>query len=186
VQEEAEATAYDLDPARLAVAGDSAGGNVAAALAVRARGSGAPLRLQVLFYPVTTTDLAVGVDSAYDGLVLSREELAWHQDQYLPDPADRARPDASPLDRADLEGLPEAVVVVAECDPIAPQGSLYAEALRAVGVPATVHVHRGAIHGFAQDPDAFRDGGRALAQAADALRDALLEPAASDQTKAHS
>ena len=182
---QAEAAAYDLDASRLAVAGDSAGGNVAAALTVRAHASAAPLRLQVLFYPVTTTDLTTGVDPSYDGVVLSGEELAWHQDQYLPHPDDRARPDASPLDGADLEGLPAAVVVVAECDPIAPQGLLYAEALRAAGVPVTVHLHRGAIHGFAQDPDAFRDGGRALEQAAEALRGALLAPAASEQTCEH-
>ncbi len=159
------------------MAGDSAGGHVAIAVALRARGSGVPLRLQVLFYPVTTTDLTRGVDPSYDGVVLSREELAWHQDQYLPDPGTASRPDCSPLDRADLEGLPEAVVVVAECDPIAPQGLRYAEALREAGVTATVHLHRGAIHGFAQFPDTFADGDRALGQAADALRRALA-PAA--------
>ena len=178
---QAEGTAHDLDAGRLAVAGDSAGGNIAVALAVRSRASGVRLRLQLLFYPVTTTDLAAGVDPSYDGLVLSREELAWHQDQYLPDPADRSRSDSSPLDRADLDGLPEAVVLVAECDPIAPQGLLYAEALRGAGVPVTVHLHRGAIHGFAQFPDAFRSGREALVQAADALRGALHGPARSGE-----
>lgn len=164
---------YQLDSGRLAVAGDSAGGNIAAALTMRTRAAGVPLRLQVLFYPVTTTDLDAGFDAAYDGLVLSREELGWHQDQYLPDPADRRHVESSPLDCADHAGLPEAVVVVAECDPIATQGLSYAEALRAAGVPVAVHLHRGAIHGFAQSPGAFASGRTALLRAGEAMRSAL-------------
>ncbi|WP_165354426.1 alpha/beta hydrolase [Nocardioides glacieisoli] len=166
---------HDLDIDRLAVAGDSAGGNVAAALTIRARAMGVPLRLQLLFYPVTTTDLSVGIDPQYEGLVLSREELASHQDHYLPNDTDRHRAESSPLDCADLRGLAEAVVVVAECDPIAPQGLRYAEALQAAHVPVTVHLHPGSIHGFAQFPGAFETGRTALGQAADALQRALLD-----------
>lgn len=177
---QAQADEHDLDTGRLAVAGDSAGGNIAAALTMRSRASGVPLALQLLFYPVATTDLDAGVDPRYDGLVLSREELAWHQDQYLPDPADRGRAECSPLDCADLARLPEAVVVVAEWDPIAPQGLRYAEALRSADVPVTVHVHRGAIHGFAQFPDQCEGGYTALEQAADALRGVFRMRAASE------
>lgn len=166
---------HDLDVDRLAVAGDSAGGNVAAALTIRARMMGVPLRLQLLFYPVTTTDLSVGIDPQYEGLVLSRDELVSHQDHYLPNATDRHRAESSPLDCADLRGLPEAVVVVAECDPIAPQGLRYAEALRVADVPVTVHLHPGSTHGFAQFPGAFETGRTALRQAADALQRAFLD-----------
>lgn len=171
---QAEGAEHELDKDRLAVAGDSAGGNIAAALTLRSRAAGVPLALQVLFYPVTTTDLSSGVDPTYEGFVLSREELAWHQDQYLPDLADRARAESSPLECADLGRLPEAVVIVAECDPIACQGVRYAAALRAAGVRATVHVHQGAIHGFAQLPDTFESARAALRQAADALGSVFL------------
>lgn len=174
---------HGLDASRLAVAGDSAGGNIAAALTLRARAHGIPIQLQLLFYPVTTTDLAAGIDPEYDGLVLSGEELAWHQDQYLPDPIARRRAESSPLDCADLKGLPEAVIVVAECDPIAPQGLHYAEALRAADVPVSVLLHHGTIHGFAQFPDAFRSGRTALKQAADALQNALDKRAASERSQ---
>lgn len=177
---QAHAKEHDLDDGQLAVAGDSAGGNIAAALTLRGRAAGIPLRLQVLFYPVTTTDLAIGVDAEFDGLVLSHQELAWHQDHYLSCPADRRLAESSPLDRADLKGLPEAVIVVAECDPIAPQGLRYAEALRAADVPVTVQLHHGTIHGFAQYPGTFQKGHTALVQAADAARRALIPRTATE------
>jgi acetyl esterase len=169
----ANATRLHLDADRLAVAGDSAGGNIAIALALRLRGTAQPVELQLLFYPVTTTDLNVGIDPRYEHLVLSGEELQWHQDQYLPDAVDRQLSETSPLDCADLADLPRAVIVVAECDPIAPQGLKYAEALRAAQVEATVHVYPGTLHGFVQSPEVFRDASEALGQAADALRGAL-------------
>lgn len=174
----ASGTTYDLDVRRLAVAGDSAGGNIATALALRTAGGDIRPALQVLFYPVTTTDLEVGVDPRYDGLVLCREELAWHQSHYLPRPEQRRRAEASPLDRADLTGMPPAVVLVAECDPIAPQSIRYVEALRSAGVPAELRTYRGMTHGFAQYPDRFRAARTALADAGTALAAALGQPAA--------
>jgi acetyl esterase len=170
----ANATTFNLDQGRLAVAGDSAGGNLAVAAALRSRQSGVPLQLQLLFYPVTTTDLDLGIDPEYDGLVLSRQELAWHQDQYLPDRSTRRHAESSPLDCADLAALPPAVIILAECDPIAPQSLRFAEALRAAGVPTTVHIHEGSIHGFAQFPDTLTSARTALAQASNATREALL------------
>jgi acetyl esterase/lipase len=165
--------AHGVDAGRLAVAGDSAGGNLAVALALRCRAAGVPLQLQLLLYPVTTTDLDVGVDPALDGVVLSREELASHQDHYLPRHADRRLPETSPLDRADLAGLPPALVIVPERDPIAPQGVAYAAALRASGVEAQVRTYPGETHGFAQLPEQSARAAEALGHAADALRSAL-------------
>lgn len=167
----ANAETHDLDHGRLAIAGDSAGGNLAVAAALRSREVGVPLQLQLLFYPVTTTDLDLGIDPQYDGLVLSRDELGWHQDQYLPDRANRRHAESSPLDCAELSAMPPAVIVLGQCDPIAPQGLRYAEALRAAGVPVTVHLHEGSIHGFAQFPETLISARSALAQASDALRD---------------
>lgn len=171
----ARGEAHGLRPTGVAVAGDSAGGNIAAALAIRSR-TGLRPRLQVLFYPVTTTDLDTGVEAGHDGLVLSREELAWHQDLYLPRPRDRRHPEASPLDSPDLAGLPPAVVLAAECDPIAPQSRRYAQALRTAGVPVDLHVYPGMIHGFAQYPDRFEAARDAIARAGRAVRRALAEP----------
>lgn len=180
--------AYGLDPERVAVVGDSAGGNLALALGLRAAGRRPGLRLQVLFYPVTTTDLGLGVDPEYDGLVLARDELAWHQDLYLPAPADRRSPEASPLDRADLTGLPPALVIAAECDPIHPQSGVLADALTEAGVPARLRVFEGAIHGFAQWPDRFAAAREALTEAGAALARALAGPgrgAADEQHHPH-
>ncbi len=169
------AEAYELDVSRAAVSGDSAGGNLAIALALRASEllHGPALRLLILFYPVTTTDLCLGVDPDYDGVVLSRDELAWHQAHYLPNLEDRSRADASPLDCADLSGLPEVVLILAECDPIARQGLAFARALREARVPTTTHVHAGAIHGFVQFPQVFESARMGVEQAAHALRGAL-------------
>jgi acetyl esterase len=138
----------DVDTTRLAVAGDSAGGNLAGAVAIHARDSGAPqLRHQLLVYPVTTTDLARGMDTTYDGVMLERDELQWHQDNYLSSPDQATDPRVNILD-ADLAGLPDTTIILAECDPIRPQGELYGAALEASGVPTRSHLTLGMVHGF--------------------------------------
>ncbi|MCC9185164.1 alpha/beta hydrolase [Mycolicibacterium mageritense] len=114
----ARSEALGIDGTRLAVAGDSAGGNLAAAVALHARDTGEPaLRHQLLVYPVTTTDLDRGMDPAYDGVMLERDELQWHQDNYLPGPDAATDPRVNVLD-ADLTGLPDTTIILAECDPI--------------------------------------------------------------------
>lgn len=164
---------HDLDPTRVAVCGDSAGGNIAVALALQTAGSTVQPLLQVLFYPVTTTNLTVGFDASYDGLVLCLDELLWHQAHYLPREADRRTPLASPMDCADLHEMPAALVIAAACDPIAPQSHRYAAALQAAGVPAEVQEFAGMIHGFAQFPIQFKAAREALSMAAGTLRSAL-------------
>lgn len=137
-----------VDASRIAVAGDSAGGNLAVAAAIQLRDSGAlRLRHQLLVYPVTTCDLGIGMDPEYDGVMLFRDELQWHQDNYLSSPEDATDPLVNILG-AKLDGLPPATVILAECDPIRPQGALVADALSAVGVDVDVHQTPGMIHGF--------------------------------------
>jgi acetyl esterase len=137
-----------LDADRLAVAGDSAGGNLATVAAAQLRGDPAvTIRHQLLAYPVTTSDLDAGFDPAYEGIMLYRDELQWHQDNYLPSPEQAADPRVSPLG-GNLAGLPSATIILAECDPIRPQGTLYAQALRGAGVEVTERVYPGMLHGF--------------------------------------
>lgn len=163
-----------VDRDRLAVAGDSAGGNLATAVALLARDRGGPrLSMQVLAYPVTTTDLDVGFDDAYEGFFLYRDELQWHQDNYLQSPDQRTDPLVSPLEHAKLERLPPAIVITAQCDPLHRQGELYAEALARAGVQTTHWPYDGMVHGFFALPGAFAEGAQAVTAAGEALRRAL-------------
>ncbi len=137
-----------VDITRVAIAGDSAGGNLAAAVAIHVRDTGvARLRHQLLVYPVTTCDLDRGFDDEYQGIMLERDEMQWHQDNYLPSPDFAQDPRVDVLS-ADLSGLPDTTVILAECDPIRPQGELYAEAAQAAGVAVEVHQTLGMVHGF--------------------------------------
>ena len=161
------------DGARLALAGDSAGGNLAAVVALLARErDGPPVRFQLLVYPVTTCDLDVGFDMTFEGYFLYRDELQWHQDHYLASPSLADDWQVSPLRATDHSGLPPALVLTAECDPLHRQGELYAEKLRASGVPAELREYPGMIHGFFgldmifdQSGDAMRDAGAVLRSA---------------------
>lgn len=167
------AAALGADPARLAVAGDSAGGNLAAVVAQRARDEGAPsLRFQLLVYPVTSADLTTGFDLAYEGYFLYRDEMQWHQDHYLSSPAERTDPRVSPLLGA-AEGLPPAQIQAAECDPLHLQAEAYRDHLQAAGVPVDYHVYAGMIHGYLGLDSVFPIARDAMDDAGDALRRAL-------------
>lgn len=134
----------------LIVAGDSAGGNLAAIVARRARDEGGPqIALQVLVYPVTDADLtnASYVDPA-NQLMLTRDGMIWFWDHYVPDPASRRNPDASPLQADDLSGLPPAVVLTAEYDVLRDECEAYAEKLRASGVKVEHRRFPGQMHAF--------------------------------------
>ena len=164
-----------VDTTRVAVAGDSAGGNLAAAVALAARDSGRPrLCHQLLIYPVTTTDLERGFDPDYDGVMLERDELQWHQDNYLPGPELATDPRVDVL-RADLTGLPESTVILAECDPIRRQGELFADALRAAGVSVQTHETPGMVHGFFGLDEVFPTATAAMTFAGDRLARAFAE-----------
>jgi acetyl esterase len=136
----------------LVVMGDSAGGNLSAIMAQRARREGGPeLARQVLIYPVTDADLDNGTyRDPENQLLLTRESMVWFWDHYAPDPASRRNPDASPLQAADadLAGLAPAVVLTAEHDVLRAEGEAYADRLRAAGVPTELRRFPGQMHGF--------------------------------------
>ena len=137
------------DPGRVAIAGESAGGNMAAVVCQMAKQDGVPLPLhQVLIYPVT--DFAMDTHSYAehtDAKPLNRDMMAWFAGQYLPNAADRSDWRAAPL-HGDLRGLPPATIVLAEIDPLRSEGEAYLEALRAAGVEAHGTVYHGVTHEF--------------------------------------
>ncbi|WP_234538694.1 alpha/beta hydrolase [Streptomyces shenzhenensis] len=160
----------DLDPARIAVAGDSVGGNMTAALTLMAKERGGlPLRRQVLFYPVTDASFDTGSYHQFaEGYFLRRDGMQWFWDQYTTDEAERAQITASPL-RATTEqltDLPPALVITGEADVLRDEGEAYANKLREAGVPVTAVRFQGIIHDFVM-LDALR--GTRAAQAAISL-----------------
>lgn len=143
---------YRLDTGRIAVAGDSVGGNMAAVTTILAKQRGG-IRFagQLLYYPVTDADFDTGSYHQFaEGYFLAREGMKWFWDQYTTDPAQRAEITASPLRASteELSGLPEALVVVAEADVLRDEGEAYAAKLRAAGVPVTAVRYGGIIHDF--------------------------------------
>jgi len=134
---------------RVGVAGDSAGGNLAAAAALMARDRGGPaVAFQALAYPVMDGTLKTGSydEFADGGGYVTRAEMAWYWDQYVDD-ADRGNPYASPIE-ADLAGLPPTMVITAECDVLRDEGVAYAEKAAAAGVPVQGRTYPGVFHGF--------------------------------------
>jgi acetyl esterase len=144
-----QAGALGADPGRLLVAGDSAGGNLAAVTALMARDRDWPaIAGQVLIYPVIAAEFGTPSYQRFGvGYYNTAAAMAWYWDQYVPRVADRSHPYASPL-RAQLTGLPPAVVITAGCDPLCSEGGNYAKALVAAGVPIIHRDYDGAIHGF--------------------------------------
>ena len=134
----------------LIVAGDSAGGNLAAVMAIRARDRNGPsIALQVLIYPVTdfNFDRPSYVDPE-NQLLLTRDGMIWFWDHYVPDPSRRAEPDASPLQTENLIGLPPAVILTAEHDVLRDEGEAYAARLQEANVKADLQRYASQMHGF--------------------------------------
>ena len=134
----------------LIVAGDSAGGNLAAVMAIRARDRNGPsIALQVLIYPVTdfNFDRPSYVDPE-NQLLLTRDGMIWFWDHYVPDPSRRAEPDASPLHTENLSGLPPAVILTAEHDVLRDEGEAYAARLQEANVKADLQRYASQMHGF--------------------------------------
>jgi acetyl esterase len=137
------------DPARLVVAGDSAGGNLATVTCLKARDEGGPpIALQVLVYPATDAaqDTPSYVENG-EGYFLTTAHMRWYWDCYQPDRARRAEPYSSPMN-ADVTGLPPALVITAEHDPLRDEGEAYAARLRAAGVEVESVRYDGMFHGF--------------------------------------
>ncbi len=134
----------------LIVAGDSAGGNLSAVMAIRARDrSGPDIAMQVLVYPVTDAnfDRPSYLDPE-NQLLLTRDSMIWFFDHYIPEVERRTEPDASPLYADDLSGLPPAVVLTAEHDPLRDEGEEYAQRLMDAGVDVDLQRHKGQMHAF--------------------------------------
>jgi acetyl esterase len=169
----------NLDRTRIAIAGDSVGGNMSAALTLLAKQRGdVSFVQQVLFYPVT--DASFDTDSYHqfaEGYFLRRDAMQWFWDQYTSDAAQRAEITASPLraSRDELAGLPPALVITGEADVLRDEGEAYASKLRAAGVPVTAVRYQGIIHDFVM-LNALRGtqaASAAIAQATATLKAAL-------------
>ncbi len=159
-------------PGQLIVAGWSAGGNLAAVVSQKARDAGGPEIVgQLLITPVTDCDLDTGsYQENADGYVLTKPLMEWFWDHYA-DAADRNDPACSPLQAADLSGLPPAFIVTAEFDPLRDEGNAYAAALDAAGVPVTLLQARGHTHTSLSMVDVILSGAAIRAQIAAGLND---------------
>jgi acetyl esterase len=166
----AEGKSLGLDPARIAVGGDSAGGNLAAVAAILARDAGITLKGQVLIYPATDWVNAYSSRRDYaEGFLLTEEAMSWFGNNYI-DAVSHGDWRASPILAPDLSRLPPAIVVCGACDPLLGESTAYAETLRAAGNEASFHLVPGMIHGF------YTMGGAiAAADQAVALSVALLK-----------
>jgi acetyl esterase len=168
------AASFGIDARRIAVGGDSAGGNLAAAVTLIARDRRGPaLAFQLLVYPVTDHAFDTPSYRAFgDGHGLTTAAMRWFWGQYLARSEDGEKPLASPL-RADLAGLPPAFVMTAEFDPLRDEGESYAARLRAAGVQVEVKRYDGQLHGFFQMGGVMKRGKQAIDDAGAALRAAL-------------
>jgi acetyl esterase len=172
------AAELNIDPARIAVGGDSAGGNLAAVVALMAKEQGGPaLAYQVLVYPVTDYNLeTASYRENAEGYLLSKNSMIWFWDHYLATPADGKNPHASPMQAADLAGLPPALVITAEFDPLRDEGAAYAERLKQAGVPVVYTLYPGMIHGFFGMSAVLDKAKQAVGEVCGALRSAFAVP----------
>jgi acetyl esterase len=165
-----EGASLGLDPTRIAVGGDSAGGNLAAVCAILARDAGITLRSQVLIYPATDfTASFPSHDDFAEGFLLTRDSIAWFSNNYV-DHRQRGDWRASPMLAPDHSRLAPAIVIVGECDPLHDESRAYAEKLRAAGNEANFHLYPGMIHGFFTMGGAIDAADKAIAQAVALLR----------------
>jgi acetyl esterase len=160
----ANAASLGLDPTRIAIGGDSAGGTLAAATAIAARDAGIDLRLQLLFYPGCSPVHMASAHTFEKGFLLEKESIDFFYKHYLPNAKDRHDPRFSPL-LADVSGVAPAWLGLAECDPLVDDGVTYADHLRLSGVPVDLEIYKGVVHSFIQM-------GRVIPQALTAHMDA--------------
>jgi len=167
-----QASALGIDAARIAVGGDSAGGGLAAAVTLLARDAGAPhVAFQVLVYPVTDLRAESESYATYaEGCMLTRSAMEWYIGQYAPDAASRRDWRGSPLLAESVRGVPPALIIAAECDPLVDEGRAYARRLEVAGVAVDYHCMSGMIHGFLTMGGKIDAANRAVATIAAALR----------------
>jgi len=160
-----------IDPARIAVAGDSAGGNLSAAVCLQTRGDGPRPAMQLLLYPVT--DSVGGQPSREtfaEGFLLTRNDMDWFEGHYIPDGCDEGDPRISMMRASDLSDLPPAYVTTAGFDPLRDEGEIYAERMREAGTQVALRRHPGLIHGFANLTAICPNARAAMLEVAGALR----------------
>ena len=167
------------DPDRIAVGGDSAGGNLTAVAAQLAAADGGPMpAFLLIIYPATDfSQKRRSVKLFREGFLLTENDMDWYTAHYLPDEQSALDPRASPLLAEDLSSLPPAYVITAGFDPLRDEGEAYAERLREAGVPVALRRHRGLIHGFANMTGLGDSGRAAMLEAAGALRVGLSRAA---------
>jgi len=171
------AASFGGDPSRVAVGGDSAGGNLTAAVAQMAADRGAPtLRYQLLIYPVTNYafDTPSYRDNA-DGYLLTRDMMQWFWKQYLANDEDGKKAYASPMQAREVRRVAPAFVITAEFDPLRDEGEAYGERLKKEGVPVEIKRYDGAIHGFFSFGHMMEQGKHAVADAAARLKTAFAK-----------
>jgi len=165
------AASLGVDPDRVAVAGDSAGGNLAAVVSQLTRDGGPRPAFQMLFFPwLDMTAKRRSYQLFSDGFFLTEAQMDWYTNHYAPTAEDRSDPRASPILTDDLTGLPPAYVAISGFDVLRDEGIEYAERLRAAGVPTTLRVHDDLVHAFVNLTGYGRAGVDALLEAAGALR----------------
>lgn len=160
------------DPARIAIGGDSAGANLAAAASLLARDADLPLpAMQLLIYPVILADEEMPSRRTFgDGFLLSRPDMDFFETHYLPPGTDRSDPRVSVLRADDLSGLPPAYLAIAGFDPLRDEGIAFAERLRKAGVPVSLRLHPGLVHTFANLTAICPSARQAMLEAVGALR----------------
>jgi acetyl esterase len=171
------AESFGGDPSRLVLGGDSAGGNVAAALAIAARNEGAPaIAFHFLIYPITDARMETqSYEDFAEGYFLTRDQMKWFRGHYVRSEADVLDPRVSPILEPDLSGLPPTLVVTAEYDPLRDEGEAYAQRLQEAGVQTTLHRYDGLIHGFVTLPHTFPQSREVILEVAAAMHAALAE-----------
>ncbi|HEX6782513.1 MAG TPA: alpha/beta hydrolase [Solirubrobacterales bacterium] len=168
----ASAGRLGAEASRIAVGGDSAGGNLAAVVCLLAREEGvAPPAMQLLIYPVTETgDELPSRQTFREGFILTRRDMDYYEDRYLPPGADRGDPRVAVLQAADLGGLPPAYVATAGFDPLRDEAEAYARRLREAGVPVALRRHPGLVHTFVNLTAISPTARAAMLEACGALR----------------
>ena len=175
---QSEAAALGVNPARIAVGGDSAGGNLAAVVALLLRDEGRHVAFQLLIYPATDMRaIAPSHTSNGSGYLLTRESIAYYRRHYIGDAAQWFDWRASPLLAANLRGLPPALVLTAGFDPLRDEGHLYADAMSLEDTPVQYVCFERQVHGFITMGGVLDEARSAVALCAAVLKEALLSPA---------
>ena len=173
------ASSINVDPSKIAVGGDSAGGNLGAVVSLMAKDRGGPaIALQLLVYPVTVLDFSTdSYRENAEGYGLTTVAMKWYWDHYVSSEQDGSNPYAAPMAAKDLSGLPPALVITAEFDPLRDEGEAYGHRLEQAGVPTTCTRYDGMIHGFFGMPTVVDKGKQAITEASAALKQAFAAKA---------